>query len=185
MVAFANTPRLTGRDKLVAESMFILKKTAGPGLCLVAGCKKKHVDRKRCGGILLCARHYQQRWRAQNPKIAAFRALKDHARSRRIPFTLTFARFKEITDESGYWDQQPETDADRLSVDRIDIAGPYSDDNVRIITKGANSAAGNRERWLPDTVKAILARRRGEQPKEAWHMRGAREDSWLESETPF
>lgn len=175
----------TARERIENEG-FVLKASPGAGLCHIKGCRNKHAGpKKKLGDVRFCHRCWQRRWRKRDFKEAAFRLLKDHAVARRIPFTLSFARFKEITDEAGYWDQQPETDADRLSVDRIRITEGYADNNVRIITKGANSAAGNRERWLPDTVKAILARKRGEQPREAWHVSGSREDSWLESETPF
>lgn len=176
--------RLTGRDKLVAEGLFQLKKTPGPGLCCVTGCRNKI---KRCHASLqLCHRHYQQRWRKLNPKRAAYATLRDHAKARRIGFTLTFDRFQEITDAAGYWDQDAEGRGDRLSIDREDQTGPYSDTNVRVVTISENAAEFNRVRHLPATVQAILARRRGEVPRAAWQVDGPSEDSWLgETEEPF
>lgn len=177
---------LRGRTKLEVEGMFRLKNEAGPGMCLVAGCKKRHKDPRKVGTLLLCSRHWQARWRAKNPKQAAWRALKDHSRARGIPFTLTFACFERITEAAGYWTQDPATHGDRLSVDRIDIDGPYSDDNVRIITVSENVAAGNRDRtrFLSPEVQAILARRRGV-PAEAWQMDEGKH--WLDDDSsdPF
>lgn len=178
---------LTPRERIEAEGIFSLKRNPGSGLCHVAGCRERHAGpKKSVGGVMFCHRHHQRRWRTQNPKQAAFAVLRMHAKKRRIEFSLTFARFVQITDAAGYWDQNPETDADRLTVDRRDMAGPYSDDNVRIIRKGLNSALANKERWLPANVQAILARKRAQQEASAWVVKGAREDGWLgEVEEPF
>lgn len=170
----------THRQRVEAEGLFTLKLNPGAGLCWVSGCRKKHADeRKKVGDVRFCHRHWQARWRARDFKMAAYRNLKDHAKARKIGFTLTFAKFVSITDAADFWDHQPETDADRLTVDRQDITGPYSDDNVRIIAKGLNSSLGNRERFLSPVVQAILARRRGE-PAASWQMTGVREDAWLD-----
>ncbi len=184
MVNFLLPVRLTGRDKLLVEGMFALKENPGPGLCMVAGCRKRHKDPRKVGTLLLCSRHWQARWRARNPKQASWRALKDHAKARRIEFTLDFAFFVSLTDAAGYWDQDPASHGDRLSIDRISITGPYSNDNVRVITVSENTAAGNRERFLPEHVQAILARRRGV-PQEAWQMDEGKH--WLDddSDDPF
>ncbi len=162
-----NFTRLTGRDKLLAEGMFDLKASPGPGLCIVAGCRHRF---KKCHpGLRLCSRHYQERWRRKNPKQACYRALKDHAVARRIPFTLTLDFFIRITTAAGYWEQDAASHGDRLSVDRIDPTLGYSDSNVQVLTVSENAVKGNRERFLPEHVQAILARRRGV-PQEAWQM---------------
>jgi hypothetical protein len=183
MVNFLVPIRLTGRDKLLAEAMFTLKENPGPGLCVVLGCRKKHVPETRGGKLHLCCRHYQERWRRQNPKQAAFATLRDHARGRRIKFTLTFAHFVEITTAAGYWNQSSDNFANCLSIDRIRAGMGYEDGNVQVITVSENSAKSHRESYLSPEVQAILARRRGE-PQEAWHMDEGKH--WLDDDSePF
>ena len=174
---------LRGRTKLEVEGMFRLKSEAGPGMCLVAGCKKRHKDPRKVGTLLLCSRHWQARWRAKNPKQAAWRALKDHAVARRIPFSLTLQTFIRITEAAGYWNQDPATHGDRLSIDRIDVTLGYSDENVQVLTVSENVVKGNRERFLSPEVREILARRRGV-PAEAWQMDEGKH--WLDDDPePF
>jgi hypothetical protein len=160
---------LRGRAKLEVEGMFRLKNEPGPGRCVVFGCRKWHIPETRGGKLHLCAGHYQERWRRLNPKPAAFATLRDHARSRRIPFSLTFAHFIEITEAAGFWDQDVQPFADRLSIDRILATGGYEDGNIQILTVSENVVKGNRERFLSTEVQAILAHRRST-PQEAWHM---------------
>lgn len=158
---------LRGREKLEAEGMFPLKSEPGPGMCCVKGCRKKHVPEYRGGKLHLCARHYQARWRKLNPKQAAYRALKDHAAARKIGFSLSFDAFLEMTDAAGYWTRSSENWGDVLSIDRIDPVQGYTENNVRVITLSENVAKGNRERFLPEHVQSILARKRAATP---WQM---------------
>lgn len=176
----------TARERIEAEG-FSLKSSPGSGRCWVRHCRNTHAgDKKKVGEVRFCHRCWQKRWRLRDYKQAAYRTLRDHAVARGIGFSLTFARFQQITDAADYWDHDPATDADRLTVDRKDMAGDYSDDNVRIIRKGLNSALANKERWLPENVRAILARKRAQQEAPAWVMKGVREDGWLgEVEEPF
>lgn len=179
MVVSLLTP-LTARDRIESEG-FVLKRAPGAGLCWIQHCRNRHAGpKKKLGEVRFCHRCWQKRWRKRDFKRAAFANLRDHAKGRGIEFTLSFERFVQITDESGYWDQDAESHGDRLSVDRIDITGPYADSNVRIITVSENVAAGNRERWLPENVRAILARKREMQQAATWAMTGVREDSWLD-----
>lgn len=179
MVVSLITP-LTARERIESEG-FSLKGSPGVGLCWIKGCRNRHAGpKKKLGEVMFCHRHWQQRWRKRDYKEASWATLRDHAKARGIGFTLSFEKFVQITDECGYWDQQPETDADRLTVDRILMSGAYSDDNVRVIPKGLNSGLSNRERWLPENVKAILARKRADAQAAAWTMSGPREDSWLD-----
>lgn len=176
MVCVAGTldPRPAGRMKLELEAMFVLKANPGPGMCVVRGCREKHVPERKAGKLYLCGGHFQARWRAMNPKQAAYDTLRTHARQRRIGFALTFTRFVEITDAAGFWNRRPEDPT--LSIDRIRAAEDYSDDNVQVLTLTDNVVKGNKERWLPEHVQAILARKR----EQAWQVSGAREDSWLD-----
>ncbi len=166
----------SAREKILSEG-FDLKGNPGAGLCHIKHCRNKHAGpKKKLGEVRFCHRCWQKRWRRRDYKQAAYSTLRDHAIARKIGFTLSFKKFVEITDAAGYWDQDPECEGDRLTVDRREMSGSYSDDNVRVITKSLNSQLGAREKWLPENVKAILARKRG---GEAFAMTGAREDSWL------
>ena len=171
---------LRGRVKLEVEGLFALKNEPGPGMCIVAGCR--HPFRATHPSLRLCHRHYQQRWRSKNPKQAAWRALKDHAKERRIPFTLSLARFIEVTDAAGFWTQDPAGHGDRLSIDRDDASLGYTDSNVQVLTVSENVAKGNKERFLPENVRAILARRRGI-PATAWQLDEG--THWLDDGDPF
>lgn len=160
---------LRGRVKLEVEGMFTLKNETGPGRCVVRGCRKPHIPEARGGKLHLCCRHYQERWRRLNPKQAAFATLRDHARGRRIGFTLTFSHFIEITGAAGFWDHDANSFGDRLSIDRVLASRGYEDGNIQVMTVSENSAKSHRESYLSEEVRGILARRRGE-PAEAWQM---------------
>jgi hypothetical protein len=168
---------LRGRTKLEVEGMFRLKNDPGPGLCVVFGCRKRHVPEARGGKLHLCARHYQYRWRKLNPKQAAFASLRDHAAARKIPFTLTFAHFIEVTTAAGYWEQGENEFKDCLSIDRIRAGLGYEVGNIQVLTVSQNAAKSHREAFLSPEVQAILAKRRGETAT-PWHMDEGRH--WLD-----
>ena len=160
---------LRGRTKLEVEGMFRLKDNPGPGLCVVFGCRKRHIPEARGGKLHLCCRHYQERWRRKNPRQAAFATLRDHASGRKIKFTLTFSHFIEVTTAAGFWDQEADDFGGCLSIDRIRAGMGYEDGNIQVLTVSENSAKSHRESYLSEEVQGILARRRGE-TAEAWQM---------------
>ena len=51
-----------------------------------------------------------------------------------------------------------------LSLDREDACGGYTSDNIRVIPIEENVAKGNRERHLPEHVRAVMARREPDCP---------------------
>ena len=174
---------LTARERVERDG-FSLKQNPGPGLCHVRGCRSRHADdRKKVGEVRFCHACWQERWRRMNPKEAAYATLRAHALKRRIGFTLTFARFVEVTDVEGFWYYDAATHGDRLSIDRIRAWEGYANDNVQVLTVSENTVKGNKERWLPEHVRAVLARKR---QTEAWAMSGPAEDGWLEDDRdPF
>lgn len=153
-------PRLTGRAKLEAEGLFTLKKQPGDGMCCVQGCRNRSAPRRKVGATQLCDRHWQQRWRMLNPKRSAYTALRDHAKARGIEFTLTYDYFLGLTDAYGYFEHQADSHGDVLSIDRVDATRGYLPGNVRIVTVSENALKGNRERFLPEHVQAVLDRKR-------------------------
>jgi hypothetical protein len=182
MVTSLIPSRCSGRDKLVAEGLFTLKESPGPGFCCVRGCRLKHIPKRRGGNLLLCARHYQQRWRWLNPKQSAYRALKDHAAARKIAFTLTFDYFCGLTDAYGYWDAPADDFASQPSIDRVDCRLGYAPGNVRIISVSANAAKSHREKFLSPAAQAGLARKRARLQENLAHIdrEFGREDRWLD-----
>ena len=159
---------MTHRERHESEGLFTLKAKPGPGFCLVKGCRKSS-DPKKVG---LCHCHHQYRWRMKSPKRSAFSTLRDHAKGRGIAFTISYDYFLGLTDALAWWDHAAESRGEALSIDRIDITKGYVFGNIRVLTVSENAAAGNRERFLPETVRAILARKR----ERAMGFKGRSED---------
>lgn len=167
--------RLTGRDKLLSEGLFDLKDNPGPGLCCVRGCKKKF--RLTHPSLKLCHKHYQERWRAKNPKQAAFATLVMHCKARKIPCTISFDYFCGLCDAYRYFDQSVETRGEALTLDRVDASRGYEPGNLQILSLSSNVIKGNKERWLPENVRAILERKRALEKEKEWVIHG-RADEW-------
>ena len=99
--------------------------------------------------------------RAKNPERAAFRAVKDHASARRIPFLLTFAEFVKVIAGTGYLESSGSRKHE-LQIDRVLATGPYAFDNVRVVTCCENSKKSNWERHLPEHKREMLRRKEQE-----------------------
>lgn len=101
--------------------------------CCVKGCRNfaRHWRTK-------CARHLQAEWRAAHPVSAAFAALRDHARERGIPFTITRVQFECFAKLSGYVEKKG-NGAHCLTVDRIDNLKGYVPGNIQPMTRSENS----------------------------------------------
>lgn len=140
----------------IEEGIFELKKKPGHGLCPVKGCRNDLHPRKAG----LCHRHFQHRWRLRDPKRSAYTLLRDHAKGRGLEFTLSYEYFLGLTDAVAYWDHAAESRGECLSLDRIDATRGYVPGNLRVITISENAAKGARERFLPEVVQSILARKR-------------------------
>ncbi len=141
--------------------LFTLKASPGPGLCPVKGCRHRKGRKKG-----LCDKHHQQLWRARNPKDAAYATLKMHAKQRGIEFRLSVEYFAGLTDAYRFFDRETTSHGETLSIDRIDPAKGYVPGNLRVVTVSENVIKGNRERYLPEHVQAILERKRSA----AWAM---------------
>lgn len=144
-----------GRRGQSAELFYSLKKNPCSDLCHVSYCRNP-----KSNGIL-CCKHYQRMWRANNKLIASYRALRDHASYRGIEFALSFDKFSKMAEKTSYLDNKGTTRY-ALQVDRIDACRGYVDDNVRIVTTSENAAKSNKERYLPEHVQHMLRRKRSE-----------------------
>jgi hypothetical protein len=151
-----SSPRLTGRALLENEGLFTLKKKAGNGYCLVAGCKKAGQPMK----VGLCHKHHQARWRHFNERPAAYNTLRDHAKARKIKFDISIDYFLGLADAYAFFDHEAESRGETLSIDRISTDRGYEVRNLRIITQSQNASRENKERWLPESVRNYLAKKR-------------------------
>lgn len=144
------------------DEFYKLKKSPGDGLCHVQYCKNQRAYcwKKEKWNSRLCPKHSQRRWRACNPIQSAFRACIDHARARNLHWGISFADFKHMCEATSYVDAKGTT-RHALTIDRKDACKGYTLDNVQVITQSENAAKSNRERYLPEHVKAILRRQRG------------------------
>lgn len=144
---------MSAEQRLREEGFFEYAKRRVKSRCMVKWCSKRTKD-----GGLLCHRHYQERWRNQNPEKSSFSTLRDHARGRGIRFTISLDYWKGLTDAFCYFDP-PEGEV--VSIDRVDPARGYEPGNLRVISLSLNVAKGNRERYLPEHVQERLQRQRG------------------------
>lgn len=165
---------MTAREKLESEGLFTLKKMPGPGMCPVASCRNKsRTGRNKCMG--LCHRHQQYRWRMKDTKRSAYTALRDHAKARKIPFTISYEYFRGMVDMLATWDLKAESRGEVLTVDRIQAERGYEEGNLQIITHSQNSIKSHREKHLPAVVQALIARKRAKVQEAMWKISGRKE----------
>jgi hypothetical protein len=158
--------------------MIRLKQTLRPGVCRAWRCTAKPrnvgthpTSTQLCGGC------YKAEWRAKNPERAAYGQQRDHARARRIPFTLSFDEWWAVVEPTGYMDGKGCL-RHQLHVDRLDPSKGYEVGNIRVITCTENVVRDNRRRF----VDAKIA---------AWHEKHDADDSDLvctdtpDDEEPF
>lgn len=124
-------------------AIFTLCKTKAKGCCPVSHCRKK----SRGNGGKLCSAHHMRLWRVRNPARAAFTTLRDHARGRKLEFSITFDQFLEICKVTGYVELKGNRPQD-LSMDRIDFRKGYVPGNIRVTTVCINSKKGNVEKTV-------------------------------------
>lgn len=122
-------------------------------LCAVKYCRKRRLSDRS-----LCSKHKMERWRAANPMRAGYSTLGDHARRRRLAFTITFEDYEELCRLTSYLDSKG-TERHCLQLDRIDPLRGYEPGNLRVITCAENTSKGNSERWGADYRKELLRRK--------------------------
>ncbi len=148
---------MTHRERHESEGLFTLKAKPGPGMCMVSRCRNTMAPNYK---FSLCHKCYQYRWRMLNPKRSAYTALRDHAVARKLEFSISFDYFTGLCDAHRYFEMTPETKGETLTIDRIDITKGYVVGNLTVVSHSENVIRGNRDRFLPAYVQAILARKR-------------------------
>ena len=111
-------------------------------MCSVEGCDSSHNARG------MCRYHYMQ-WYLQHPEVK-FRYHKAQARTRGIPFRLTFDEWWEIWQASGHWEERGNR-RDQFVMARPFDRGAYEVGNVCIILHSENlkEAKLGKKRWTP------------------------------------
>lgn len=121
------------------------KKNIRPGRCPVLRCRNLSVTGKRNGA--LCHKHRHYLWRRNHPELNTYHNVKKHAKSRGIPFQLSFPEFMEVCTLGSYdFVNRPGDYGKYPSIDRINPTKGYVVGNIRVITVSENSIKGNRER---------------------------------------
>lgn len=132
----------------------VRKGTKNPALCCVKFCRNAKIhDRK------ICHNHKMKAWRLANPLKAAYATLRDHARRRRVNFTLTLEQYEMLITPSDYLNLKGHTRED-LHLDRIDPLRGYEFDNLQILTCSENSAKGatkDKKRYVAERLARIAA----------------------------
>jgi hypothetical protein len=149
---------------------FEFKKKASKGMCWV-----KHCTNEQRGDRSICSKHNMQHWRSKKKGSSAFHALRNHAKARKVEFTITRDYFQGLVDAFGMFDNPDPTDVP--TIDRVRAHEGYIPGNLRVISKSLNAAKGNRERRLPEHIQDMLRREREKiQSDNAEHLRESVDD---------
>lgn len=122
-------------------------------------------------------RQRRRNWRAANPQAAAYLTQKSHAKSRGIPFLLTFDEWWDIWKTSGKWEHRGKCRGQYVMARNGDT-GPYAKDNVRICTGTENIS----EIIVTEEMRQQMSEsRRGRQhsAQGRQNMSAAQKKSWL------
>ena len=107
-----------------------------PELCMERGCTRPR--RTKNGKRRRCYRCAMKRWRKNNPMRAAYYALRDRARHRRIEFTISFQEFEQFALISGYLNGVG-NHAHSITIDRINNLRGYVPGNLQPLTRAENA----------------------------------------------
>lgn len=108
------------------------KKKAERPPCGIRGCKNQSAR-----GRAICSSHYIRQWRARNPIRYAYQALKDNAKRRRKPFSITYYDFMELIEHTAYMTHKGRRSYE-LHIDRIEEELGYIPGNLRVTTHSDN-----------------------------------------------
>lgn len=115
----------------------IHKKKEGRFCCAYA-CTNKPVKKK--GG--LCHKHYARKLRIETPKKVRYSQMKQKAKQRNIPFSLTLEQFFILCRNTGYLSKGKR--GQNVTVDRRCNFQGYHFFNLQIISHRANASKGDR-----------------------------------------
>lgn len=104
--------------------------------------------------------YYNIKTRCENPNFKEFEHYGGKGVRNRFE---SYAAFKEWAYSHGYYDQPEGTPAgDLLSIDRIDVNGPYSPENCRWISLSENTSRRNEDYWSRNRT---ATRTEGDKPR--------------------
>jgi len=133
-----------------------LRKTKIPGRCPVCRCKGSPRNLSdHPNSTQLCGSHAKEQWRLNNPVHCAFDNLRNAARRRKIPFSLTFDQFKVAILPTRYMADKGKTRY-CLHIDRKDSARGYEDGNIQVLTCTENvlkEHAERRQRFVDEKIR--------------------------------
>lgn len=81
----------------------------------------------------------------KHPIHYAFLNLKAGAARRNIPFMLSLDEFEKFVSETEYMQRKHKTKKNSLTIDRITENGPYTVNNIQVITRSKNTSKYFRE----------------------------------------
>lgn len=101
----------------------------------------------------ICTRCKSRNWALKSPLKYAFKNLRNRAKQRGKPFSLTFKQYKEFAEASGYSTLKGKS-SKCLSIDRINPALGYTASNIRAIRLGTNSRLFHCKmpQWMKDEM---------------------------------
>lgn len=107
------------------------------GRCATRGCVNMRYEKKRYRHCLTCR---DRRRDAAHPESKKYRNLRASAKRRGIAFMLTFSEFLSFLAANPRYLQRCGKSSRSLTIDRKDEAGPYSLENIQLMTRGENAA---------------------------------------------
>lgn len=126
-----------------------------PSLRRVGAALRSRCRTPRCRKAVLasgkspyCSRCKTALFKEAHPLKHAFNKLKQRAIARGHGFDLSYSQFADFAHKSGWATGRGKT-ADSLSIDRINDAGGYHVDNIRVLTLSQNSVKESRRRYAP------------------------------------
>jgi len=126
--------------RLVDDKHWIIKKAKG--LCRVSSCSNKSYKHRT-----LCCKHVRQQTKENNPIGYWFDVLRQNAKRRRIPFTLTQEHFRKFCAETKYLELKGRGSG-KASIDRQKTHLGYADGNIQILEFATNS----RKKFIDDKI---------------------------------
>ncbi len=145
-----------------ARELFTLTDAPVPGFCRVQECTDK-----RTRDFPFCFKHRSQIARYRDPVLHQYHRLKQAAKTRRIPFSLTMEEWRAWCRQTGYAHNRTGERADLPSVDRKDDTQGYHIGNIQVLTVSQNSIKELTKRYAKRVVRGrviLSGEYREEQP---------------------
>lgn len=118
----------------------IITKKRSSSCCQVSWCRNAPIHYLSGGKVktkAYCSKCCLRRYRANHPINYAFHAIKDSAKKRNIPFSISFEDFSDWCTETGYAENKGVC---RLKnhCDRIDDSKGYEKGNIQLLSEREN-----------------------------------------------